>query len=322
MTHRRLVGAGVVLPRRALSVRRSPGAFYQNALLDDFAARKTTKVTLKQLVDFGSGRMSEVKLITSANFVRQEIAIRLAHRLADFQRLPFIVGTSPLLHDVYHLYWTSFLRLRQYPEIKSVKANEDFCGMLLAELQVHAVVLPKLAAGLKKCQEQELISPEEHKSFFDRMLRSRLSRRLLAQQHVALSGAAPPLGNGFVGIVGTGLVAQRLATMAADMSRDVCRHTYGLAPRVVLEGDHPDATFAGIPEHIEYVLYELLKNAQRAVVEAAGFKMRHPADVQQSQVRHARVPAAGSCGGQVRATLMAPPRLLAGNEEGGGAGRP
>ena len=98
-------------------------AFYLNAQLDDYATRKTTKVTLKQLVDFGSGRMSEVKLITGANFVRHEIAVRLAHRLADFQRLPFIVGTSPLLHDIYQLYWASFQKLRQYPEIKSLKAR-------------------------------------------------------------------------------------------------------------------------------------------------------------------------------------------------------
>jgi len=106
--------------RRALSTKPTD-AFYGNSALDELAATKTTKVSLKELVDFGKGRMSEVKLITSANFVRREIAIRLAHRLADFQRLPFIVGTAPLLHDVYQLYWNSFNVLRQYPEIKSLK---------------------------------------------------------------------------------------------------------------------------------------------------------------------------------------------------------
>ena len=111
--------------QRGLSRPAADAAFYQNTQLDDYASRKTTKVTLKQLVDFGSGRMSEVKLITSANFVRHEIAVRLAHRLADFQRLPFIVGTAPLLHDIYQLYWTSFHRLRQYPEIKSIKVGPD-----------------------------------------------------------------------------------------------------------------------------------------------------------------------------------------------------
>lgn len=108
------------LARRALSTKPT-NAFYGNSALDELAAKKTTKVSLKELVDFGKGRMSEVKLITSANFVRREIAIRLAHRLADFQRLPFIVGTAPLLHDVYQLYWNSFNVLRQYPEIKSLK---------------------------------------------------------------------------------------------------------------------------------------------------------------------------------------------------------
>jgi pyruvate dehydrogenase kinase 2/3/4 len=100
-------------------------AFYQNAQLDAYAARKPTKVTLKQLVDFGAGRMSEVKLVTSANFVRHEVAVRLARRLADFQGLPYIVGTAAPLHDVYTLYWGSFNRFRNHPEIKSLKVRRN-----------------------------------------------------------------------------------------------------------------------------------------------------------------------------------------------------
>jgi [3-methyl-2-oxobutanoate dehydrogenase (acetyl-transferring)] kinase len=46
----------------------------------------------------------------------------------------------------------------------------------------------------------------------------------------------------------------------------VCSETYGLAPEVVVSGDR----FARLPyltAHLDYMIYELLKNSMRAVVE-------------------------------------------------------
>jgi signal transduction histidine kinase len=104
-------------------------------------------------------------------------------------------------------------------------------------------------------------------------------------------GAAQPHG-GFVGVVGTQLVAREVVEAATARAREVCVHTYGVAPRVVVDGD-ADATLAGIPEHSEYVLYELLKNAERAVLECAGHRMR-PAAPPSPPVEPAHAAAAGT----------------------------
>jgi len=87
-----------------------------------------------------------------------------------------------------------------------------------------------------------------------------------------------------VGVIGTNLSAVDLLEGCIRRAREMCRHTYGVAPRVTVDG-RLDATLAGVPEHIEYVLYELLKNALRAVAERAGYKMRPYKIVQQAIVR-------------------------------------
>jgi pyruvate dehydrogenase kinase 2/3/4 len=56
--------------------------------------RSVNPNTVRQLVFFGR-HMTDDRLIKSANYVRKEITIRLAHRIRDFQKLPFIVGTNP-----------------------------------------------------------------------------------------------------------------------------------------------------------------------------------------------------------------------------------
>jgi hypothetical protein len=55
------------------------------------------------------------------------------------------------------------------------------------------------------------------------------------------------------------------------MLLQVCSETYGVCPDVVLSGD-VSALLAYIPAHLDYMLYELLKNGARAVVEGAAIR--------------------------------------------------
>lgn len=48
---------------------------------------------------------------------------------------------------------------------------------------------------------------------------------------------------------------------------DICELKYGVRPRWEIDGD-PDTTFAFVPNHLEYIVTELLKNAFRATVES------------------------------------------------------
>lgn len=81
--------------------------FYQNRHLEAYASKPATRLTLRQLVFFGKS-MNEERLIKSANYVRTELPIRIAHRLRDMQALPYVVVTQEGVAKVYELYWNAF----------------------------------------------------------------------------------------------------------------------------------------------------------------------------------------------------------------------
>lgn len=252
---------------RGAPYRHIMNSFYKNTLLEAFATRPTTRLAIKDLLVYGQ-HMTERKLLKSANYIREQLPIRIAHRIVDFNKLPFVVGTNPDINLVYNLYWNAFDTFRKIPEIKTLRDNEEYCKILREQLKAHLVVLPRLARGLQVAQDH--MDQAQLERFLTIMLRSRISRRILAQQHLRLSERKPH-EEGHVGILSSSLSAVSLVTLAQKLAQEVCVKTYNVTPGVVIEG-HIDATLAGVPEHVQFVLYELLKNALRAVVEKAGFK--------------------------------------------------
>ncbi|KAF7965981.1 hypothetical protein HWV62_40549 [Athelia sp. TMB] len=158
--------------------------FYQNRQLDLYAAKDAKRLTLRQLVFFGR-YMDEDRLIKAANYVRTELAIRIAHRLRDLQGLPYVVVTQEGVAKVYELYWSAFEEFRRFPVITTLAENDLFCTKLNRLLHEHATVIPNLTLGLSLASPH--IAPDALDSFMRRMLTSRISRRVLAEHHIALS---------------------------------------------------------------------------------------------------------------------------------------
>ncbi|KAJ2536227.1 [Pyruvate dehydrogenase (acetyl-transferring)] kinase 2, mitochondrial, partial [Coemansia sp. RSA 1933] len=158
--------------------------FYENRILDRYTAQEPKKVTLRQLVLFGR-QLTDDKLVASANYVRTELPVRLAHRISDFQFLPYIAGTNPHLRTVYDLYWRAFDEFRKFPVVKTLDDNRRFCDNVKKNLLEHSQVIPQLGMGVSECAD--LVAPEEIDRFMNQMLISRISRRTLAEQHIKLS---------------------------------------------------------------------------------------------------------------------------------------
>lgn len=254
--------------------------FYRNRQLDPYASKDAYRLSLRQLVFFGR-HMNEERLIKSANYVRTELPVRIAHRIRDLQALPYVIVTQPEVAKVYELYWSAFDKFRRFPEINHLSDNWKFCDLLETLLDEHAPVIPNLSLGLSLCSPH--IPPDSLDAFMRRMLISRISRRVLAEHHLALSKS---LGRDsvnsedpHVGIIFTGLDVKRSVDKCAYLLRSCSQ---GIEddngevipnkgwPEVVVEGQL-NARFAYIREHLEYILFELLKNAMRAT----GLKHRH-----------------------------------------------
>lgn len=261
--------------RKRIVSARNVSTFYQNKQLELYASKEAKRLTLRQLVFYGRA-MDEDRLIKSANFIREELPVRIAHRLRDLQALQYRIVTNEGVAKVYEMYWDAFERFRKYPPVTSLQENEAFCHFLSGILGEHATVIPNLSLGLSL--SSQYLPPEQLDSFMRRMLVSRISRRVLAEHHIALSeifmGKRPAQSNGepHVGIIFTGLNVRRSVEKCAKLLRQRpitfdCEQVDPNQPwpEVVLDG-HQDTKFSYIKEHLEYIVFELLKNSLRATL--------------------------------------------------------
>ena len=237
--------------------------FYHNRVLEKYAEQETKRVTLRQLTVFGR-HITQDKLLRSANYVRSELPVRLAHRIARFQQLPFVVGTNPHIERIYRLYWEAFEQFRAVKQIESIEDNREFCRLVQSMLNAHLVAIPELALGVMEARSH--MDPQEADRFMNETLQSRIGRRVLAEQHIALSSVFDGTRvhpDGWIGIVNTNCKALAIVEKCAHLASTLFRETYGVeAPRVTID-DSLKAGFTYIPDHIEYIVFELLKNSMR-----------------------------------------------------------
>ncbi|KAK0637801.1 (Pyruvate dehydrogenase (acetyl-transferring)) kinase 2 [Lasiodiplodia hormozganensis] len=254
-----------------------------SSVLDDWVQREARPISLRQLTFFGA-RLTEARLLGSANYVRSELPTRIAHRLRDMQTLPYVVVTNPNISYVYELYYRAFERYRRLPEVKTVEDNDELCKVIRETLDEHLTVIPRLAIGV--LEVQGAMKPEETDKFMTTLLRSRISRRTIAEQHLALTETFhspwhfpdakfqldPHMDS--VGEIFLKCNAKEIVEHCANTTKDLMKKTYGPdipLPDVKVEG-HITATFPYILTHLEYIIGELLRNSIQAVIEQTKLK--------------------------------------------------
>lgn len=267
-----------------------PPPWRPSHVLDEWVQREARPISLRQLTFFGR-TLTESRLLSSANYVRQELPTRLAHRLRNMQTLPYAALTNKHIGQVYELYYTAFELFRKFPEVRTLENNDRFCDMVKSCLKEHLAVIPRLAMGILEIHDS--VSPEECDRFMTTLLRSRISRRVIAEQHLALTetfhspwhfegkktAVAPE--DEFIGEIFLKCNARELIQKCADTARRLTAKAYGpevTIPDIVLRG-HLEITFPYIPSHLEYIVGELLRNSIQATVEQRGSTNPPPIEV-------------------------------------------
>ncbi|EIE24046.1 alpha-ketoacid dehydrogenase kinase [Coccomyxa subellipsoidea C-169] len=242
-----------------------PGERFYDSTIEKYALQDIEALSLQQMLEFGRAALfNESKILTSARHAQRELPKRLARRLMDLQFLPYIVVTNPHIKRVYDAYYHAFNTLRNMPQVQTAADNDKLTQVLQRLVDEHAPMLDALAAGFRECKMKPIVGPKlQMDNFLDSMLRSRISRRVMAEQHIHLALRRP----GYIGIICTDLSLPDAISFAAQRTKQVCTETFGAAPEVLISGTSAQlATMPYIPTHLDYMLYELLKNAMRAVV--------------------------------------------------------
>lgn len=218
-------------------------------------------------LDFGS-KPIERQLILSAQFLHNELPVRLAHRVAELENLPYGLSAKPHVLKVRDWYVESFKELRNFPKVKDVQDEEKLTALLRNIYSRHQNVVPVMAMGVAELKK-ELSStiglkdlPDIHQ-FLDGFYMSRIGLRMLIGQHIALM---EPQKENHIGLIDTKCSPGVICSHAIDDARTICMREKGDAPQVVVYGD-PTFTFPYVPSHLHHMVFELVKNSLRAVYD-------------------------------------------------------
>jgi pyruvate dehydrogenase kinase 2/3/4 len=128
-----------------------------------------------------------------------------------------------------------------------------------------------LAQGVMEYKQSNRASmiDSDLQQFLDRFYMSRIGIRILIGQHSALYRG--PFMKNYVGVICTKTNIKEIAQDAIANARFICEDNYGLfkAPEVQMFCPF-DIEFMYVPSHLNHMVFELLKNSLRAVVERFG----------------------------------------------------
>ncbi|KAF5365097.1 hypothetical protein D9758_011005 [Tetrapyrgos nigripes] len=160
----------------------------------------------------------------------------------------------------------SLMNISYPPQIHQY--NNDFTGVLERIKSRHDPTVTTVAQGVlewKKTQRQKRIGLDIQQ-FLDRFYLSRIGIRFLIGQHIALN--TQESHEDYVGIICTKANVHDIVQEAIENARFVCEDHYALTRSPPVQLICPRSlSFAYVPGHLSHIVFELLKNSLRAVVE-------------------------------------------------------
>lgn len=278
--------------------------FYQNEILINYSKRDPHPVSLRQLAGYGK-RLTKQKILASANFVRMELPIRLSMRIRDLQTLPFGMVNNFHMTQIYESYYHLFNAFRKIQPITTTQQNDQFCETLLTLLDDHVFNLPHLMMG---ALEVSILSnksndggqdPHDLDKFMSVMLRLRLSRRVIVEEHLLLTENYKLLPNfdkpaDFIGEIFAQCNAQQHLQQVAHTVRESMKPIWPdveTMPAVEIDGD-VNTTFPFMIPHLHYLFGEILRNSYQATILKAkeGHNDSSNSELQQALSQSGKLP--------------------------------
>ncbi|VFV31604.1 pyruvate dehydrogenase kinase 1 [Lynx pardinus] len=221
----------------------------------DFYARfSPSPLSMKQFLDFGSMNACEK---TSFMFLRQELPVRLANIMKEISLLPDNLLRTPSVQLVQSWYIQSLQELLEFKDksAEDAKTIYDFTDTVIRIRNRHNDVIPTMAQGVIEYKESFGVDPVTSQNvqyFLDRFYMSRISIRMLLNQHYGYENA-----------------------------RRLCDLYYINSPELELEelnakspGQPIQVVY--VPSHLYHMVFELFKNAMRATMEHHADKGVYP----------------------------------------------
>uniref|UniRef100_A0A8D2J460 Protein-serine/threonine kinase n=1 Tax=Varanus komodoensis TaxID=61221 RepID=A0A8D2J460_VARKO len=252
--------------------------------IEHFSKFSPSPLSMKQFLDFGSSNACEK---TSFTFLRQELPVRLANIMKEINLLPDRVLSTPSVQLVQSWYVQSLLDIMIFldkdPEDQGILGQ--FTNALVTIRNRHNDVVPTMAQGVieyKEAYGDDPVSNQNIQYFLDRFYLSRISIRMLINQHTLIfNGSTNPAHPKHIGSIDPHCNVSDVVRDAYDMAKLLCDKYYLASPDLEIQevnANHDDQSIhmVYVPSHLYHMLFELFKNAMRATVESHESSPRLP----------------------------------------------
>ncbi|RXN09660.1 pyruvate dehydrogenase (acetyl-transferring) kinase isozyme mitochondrial-like protein [Labeo rohita] len=164
--------------------------------------------------------------------------------------------------------------LEKSPDEQSVL--EEFVNALVNIRNRHNDVVPTMAQGVIEYKEvfgQDPVTSQNIQYFLDRFYLSRISIRMLINQHtLVFDGATNPVHPNTIGSIDPHCQVAEVVKDAYESAKMLCDQYYLSSPDLVLQelntnNRNQPINIVYVPSHLYHMLFELFKNAMRATIE-------------------------------------------------------
>ncbi|CAL8267894.1 unnamed protein product [Lota lota] len=255
--------------------------------IDYYSKFSPSPLSMKQFLDFGSENACER---TSFAFLRHEVPVRLANIMKEINLLPDNLLGTPSVRLVQSWYLRSLQEIIEFKDknAEDDKVTYDFTDAVIKILNRHNDVVPTMAQGLVEYKEAYGTDPivsQNVQYFLDRFYMSRISIRMLLNQHTLLFAGkvkVNPAHPKQIGSIDPNCRVTDVVMDAYENARSLCDRYYMNSPELQMEEFHvkedgSPVTVVYVPSHLYHMVFELFKNAMRATMELYGDSTECPA---------------------------------------------
>ncbi|ERE69284.1 [Pyruvate dehydrogenase [lipoamide]] kinase isozyme 2 [Cricetulus griseus] len=244
--------------------------------IEHFSKFSPSPLSMKQFLDFGSSNACEK---TSFTFLRQELPVRLANIMKEINLLPDRVLGTPSVQLVQSWYVQSLLDIMEFldKDPEDHRTLSQFTDALVTIRNRHNDVVPTMAQGVLEYKDtygDDPVSNQNIQYFLDRFYLSRISIRMLINQHTLIfDGSTNPAHPKHIGSIDPNCSVSDVVKDAYDMAKLLCDKYYMASteleiPEVTATNANQPIHMVYVPSHLYHMLFELFKNAMRATVES------------------------------------------------------
>ncbi|EDM05736.1 pyruvate dehydrogenase kinase, isoenzyme 2, isoform CRA_c [Rattus norvegicus] len=239
--------------------------------IEHFSKFSPSPLSMKQFLDFGSSNACEK---TSFTFLRQELPVRLANIMKEINLLPDRVLSTPSVQLVQSWYVQSLLDIMEFldKDPEDHRTLSQFTDALVTIRNRHNDVVPTMAQGVLEYKDtygDDPVSNQNIQYFLDRFYLSRISIRMLINQHTLIfDGSTNPAHPKHIGSIDPNCSVSDVVKDAYDMAKLLCDKYYMASPDLeIQEVNATNATqpihMVYVPSHLYHMLFELFKMSDR-----------------------------------------------------------